>query len=197
MLESLVAPPLPASAAGYTSRLLADVDRFVGDASQADDITVLALNWLHPQPKSAEPVLTMAVRNTVPDVFDAIARCGRSLHHAGVSEAIRGDVQLVLEEMMVNIVQHGYPDQREGTIGLHLRTTGEAIVVELHSDGIAFDPTRAPPAELTGDLADRDEVGGLGIHLVRAMVSEMDYSHDAGGNHLRLHFPNEQDVTIA
>jgi sigma-B regulation protein RsbU (phosphoserine phosphatase) len=197
MLESLVAPPLPASAAGYTSRLLADVDRFVGDASQADDITVLALNWLHPQPKSAEPVLTMAVRNTVPDVFDAIARCDRSLHHAGVSEAIRGDVQLVLEEMMVNIVQHGYPDQREGTIGLHLRTTGEAIVVELHSDGIAFDPTRAPPAELTGDLADRDEVGGLGIHLVRAMVSEMDYSHDAGGNHLRLHFPNEQDVTIA
>jgi sigma-B regulation protein RsbU (phosphoserine phosphatase) len=98
---------------------------------------------------------------------------------------------------MVNIVQHGYPDAQAGTIGLDLRTTDEGIVVELHSDGLPFDPTRAPPVELTGDLADRDEVGGLGIHLVRAMVSEMDYAHDASGNHLRLHFPNEQDVTLA
>ena len=197
MLDSLVAPPLPGSAAAYTSRLLADVDRFAGGASQADDITVLALNWLRPDTWRTPPVLTMAVRNTMPDVFDAIARCDQSLHHAGVSKTVRGDVQLVLEEMMVNIVQHGYPDAREGTIGLQLSATGEVIVVELHSDGVAFDPTRAPPAELTGDLADRDEVGGLGIHLVRAMVSEMDYSHDAGGNHLRLHFPNEQDVTLA
>jgi sigma-B regulation protein RsbU (phosphoserine phosphatase) len=197
MLDSLVVPPLPTSAAGYTGRLLADLDRFVGDASQADDITVLALHWLHFEPARTEPVLTMAVRTTVPDVFEAIARCDESLHQAGISETVRNDVQLVLEEMMVNIVQHGYPDEREGTIGLHLRTTDQDIVVELHSDGIAFDPTRAPPADLPGDLADREEVGGLGIHLVRAMVSEMDYSHDAGGNHLRLHFPNEQDVTLA
>jgi sigma-B regulation protein RsbU (phosphoserine phosphatase) len=197
MLEALTAPPLPATAAGYTSRLLTEVDRFVGDASQADDITVLALNWLQEAPRRTQPVLTMAVRNTVPDVFDAIARCDHSLHRAGVSEAIRSDVQLVLEEMMVNIVQHGYPDEREGTIGLHLSATEQTILVELHSDGIAFDPTRAPAVELSGDLADREEVGGLGIHLVRAMVSEMDYSHDAAGNHLRLHFPNEQDVTLA
>lgn len=197
MLDSLLTPPLPASAAGYTGRLLADVDDFVGEASQADDITVLALRWLEQKPERIEPVLTMAVRNTVSDVFDAIARCDQSLHEAGIGESVRSDVQLVLEEMMVNIVQHGYPDEAEGTIGLHLRATGEGIVVELHSDGLPFDPTRAPSAELTGDLADRDEVGGLGIHLVRAMVSEMDYSHDAGGNHLRLHFPNEQDVTLA
>jgi sigma-B regulation protein RsbU (phosphoserine phosphatase) len=197
MLDSLLAAPQPTSAAGYTGRLLAEVDRFVGDASQADDITVLALNWLQPITRRTEPVLDLAVRNTMPDVFDAIARCDQSLQDAGVTEAVRNDVQLVLEEMMVNIVQHGYPDEREGTIGLHLHTADDAIVVELHSDGVAFDPTLAPPADLPGDLADRDEVGGLGIHLVRAMVSEMDYSHDASGNHLRLHFPNEQDVTIA
>jgi sigma-B regulation protein RsbU (phosphoserine phosphatase) len=197
MLDSLVAPPPPASAAGYTGRLLADVDRFVGEASQADDITVLALHWLYQETGRIPSVLTMAVRNTMPDVFDAIARCDQSLDEAGVSEAVRSDVQLVLEEMMVNIVQHGYPDAQEGTIGLDLRATDEGIVVELHSDGLPFDPTRAPPVELTGDLADRDEVGGLGIHLVRAMVSEMDYAHDASGNHLRLHFPNEQDVTLA
>lgn len=197
LLDSLLAPPLPHSAAGYTGRLLADVDRFVDGASQADDITVLALSWLHLQPGRHSPVLTMEVRNTLPDVFDAIARCDRSLYRAGVSETMRSDVQLVLEEMMVNIVQHAYPDERQGTIGVQLQMDSGAIVVELHSDGVPFDPTRAPSPALTGDVADREEVGGLGIHLVRAMVSEMDYSHDAGGNHLRLHFPNEQDVTIA
>ncbi|MEI7037423.1 SpoIIE family protein phosphatase [Fulvimonas yonginensis] len=197
LLDSLLAPPLPSSAAGYTSRLLADVDRFVDGASQADDITVLALSWLHQESRRPDPVLTMALRNTVPDVFEAIARCDRALDRAGVSESLRSDVQLVLEEMMVNIVEHGYPDRREGTIGVRMQLTDDGIVVELHSDGVPFDPTGAPPPALTGDLADQDAVGGLGIHLVRSMVREMDYSHDAGGNHLRLHFPNEQDVTIA
>lgn len=197
MLDSLLALPLPSSAAGYTSRLLADVDKFVGTASQADDITVLALSWLQQEVGGAMPMLNMAVRNTIPDVFDAIAQCNHTLQLAGVGAAHLSDVELVLEEVMVNIVQHGFPDEREGTITLQLSVADDTITVELHSDGVPFDPTHAPSPELTGDIADQEQVGGLGIHLVRALVREMDYSHDEGGNHLRLHIPYEQDVTVA
>ncbi|HEX7112097.1 MAG TPA: SpoIIE family protein phosphatase [Mizugakiibacter sp.] len=44
-LQALVRPPPPDRANAFVERLLADVRDFVGEASQADDITVLALSW--------------------------------------------------------------------------------------------------------------------------------------------------------
>lgn len=178
-----------APAAELTGRLLADVDRFVDNASQADDITVLALNWLHPAPKGNAPVLDLTAGTSLQEVFQALERCETGMLEAGVAHAMREDVRLVLEELLVNMVEHGSVDARpEGTFRLQVQLADDTILIEVHDDGPPFDPRLAPSPTLTGDIADPEEVGGFGIHLVRAMTSTFDYSHDAQGNHLQLRF---------
>lgn len=188
VLESLANTSAPEQAAGYTRHLLDDVDRFVGDAEQIDDITVMSLSWHHHGPQENSHVLELVCEATLPAVFDALDRCDMSLRQAGIADSTREDVRLVLEELMVNMVQHNHASQPDGLIRLYLHPSNEAIQVELHDNGTPFDPLQASPPTLTGDIADAEEIGGLGIHLVRAMASDMSHTHDSEGNHLQLRF---------
>jgi sigma-B regulation protein RsbU (phosphoserine phosphatase) len=176
------------SASDLAAGLLAEVDRFAEGAGQADDITVLALNWHHALADGNADMLDLTIHASMEDVFDTLDRCDASLRDQGVSPAVRDDVRLVLEELMVNMVQHGHAGGADRKIELHMRLGDGAVLIDLHHDGHPFDPLQVPMPALTGDLADADEVGGLGIHLVRAMASELSYSHDEHGNHLQLRF---------
>jgi sigma-B regulation protein RsbU (phosphoserine phosphatase) len=183
-VDSLAQVPPTAATATYIERLLGDVDRFVADAPQADDITLLALSWHGSALKATE----MTIDNRLPEVFAALDRCEQLLQDAGTPAPLCGDMRLVLEELMVNTVEYGYPDGQPGQIGLRLQPLADAITVELIDDGVAFDPLQSADPVLTGDLADRERVGGLGIHLARTMTDEMRYTRDAQGNHLLLRF---------
>ncbi|HEU4669605.1 MAG TPA: SpoIIE family protein phosphatase [Dyella sp.] len=183
-LASLARSPAPMSPGDFTARLMADVDAFADGCDQTDDITILALSWHH-RPREENGMLDLTLETTLEDVFDALERCDGALDDAGVAAGTKEDVRLVLEELMVNMVHHGGGG---GVIRLRLRATDGAVLAELHDDGEAFDPLQAAPPALSGDLADAEEVGGLGIHLVRAMASELAYHHDHDGNHLQLRF---------
>jgi sigma-B regulation protein RsbU (phosphoserine phosphatase) len=183
-VESLAGVPATAPPAGYIERLLGDVDRFVADAAQADDITVLALTWHG----GAAPGTELRIGNQLADVFGALDRCENLLEEAEVPATLRSDMRLVLEELMVNTVEYGYPDGRPGQIRILLQPQPDAVAIELIDDGSAFDPLQSAAPDLTGDLADREQIGGLGIHLARTMASEMRYTRDADGNHLLLRF---------
>lgn len=183
-----LAQPAPHGTAELAGRLLADVDDFAAGAGQTDDITVLALHWHHASHDMEGPMLDLTATATMNDVFEALDRCEASLRENGVLPTVREDVRLVLEELLVNMVQHGRTATAGGTIDLRMQLTDGAILIELHHDGQPFDPLQAPPPALTGDLADQEDIGGFGIHLVRAMANDLSYSHDEHGNHLQLRF---------
>jgi len=187
MLASLERSP-SRSASDLAAGLLAEVDRFAEGAGQADDITVLALTWHRDLVDGGALMLDLTIHASMDDVFDTLDRCDTSLRDQDVSPEVRDDIRLVLEELMVNMVQHGHAGSTDRTIELHMRLGDGAVSIELHHDGQLFDPLQAPLPPLTGDLADAEEAGGLGIHLVRAMASELSYSHDEHGNHLQLRF---------
>jgi sigma-B regulation protein RsbU (phosphoserine phosphatase) len=175
--------------------LVADVESFAAGHGQADDITVLALRWHHAGPGGSAAMLDITVAASVEEVFVALDRCDHQLHAAGVEAGTREDVRLVLEELMVNMVEHGHPEPSVGHIELRMTLASDAILVELHHDGQPFNPLLSPSPLLTGDIADREIDGGLGIHLVRAMASDLSYTHDEQGNHLQLRFisPNRTE----
>jgi phosphoserine phosphatase RsbU/P len=183
-MEKLAEMPSTAPTASYIERLLGDVDRFVAEAAQADDITVLALTWHG----AVMPDTEIGIDNQLAEVFGALERCDNLLQEADVPAALRSDMHLVLEELLVNTVEHGYPDGRPGRIRILLQPQPDAVAIELIDDGIAFNPLQSVMPDLTGDLADREQIGGLGIHLARSMTSEMRYTRNACGNHLLLRF---------
>lgn len=186
-LSCLTREPAPGDTQAFARRLLREVDRFAAGNDQTDDITILALSW-HPQLTKDGAVLDIMLKPTVDEVFEALDRCDSALDRAGVKPPMLEDVRLVLEELLVNMVQHGYDDHALGQI--HLRVTHSAGLVDVHldDDGTPFDPLQSPAPQLSDDIADRPQIGGLGIHLIRNLASELSYSHDTHGNHMKLRF---------
>jgi anti-sigma regulatory factor (Ser/Thr protein kinase) len=92
-------------------------------------------------------------------------------------------LRLAVEELLVNIVEHGYgPDDPDGKVLVEGDVTEDRIWVRLTDWAPEFDHTRfAEPADLEQPLS-RREPGGLGLHLVRRSVDVTTYSYVGGAN---------------
>ena len=95
-------------------------------------------------------------------------------------------IQLVLEEVVINIVNHGCSGNDQVKVNVNLTSTDDAITVEIIDNGQAFDPlTDAPPPDTESTLEDRP-VGGLGIHLMQTLMDQVSYERTSGKNQLTL-----------
>ena len=98
---------------------------------------------------------------------------------------IEFQVDLVLEELVLNVVNHGSLGG-EGEINIELVSDPEAVTIQIIDDGRPFDPlTDAPEPDTESGIEDR-AVGGLGIHLVRTMMDDVTYRREENKNHMRL-----------
>lgn len=105
-------------------------------------------------------------------------------------------MELAAEELLVNVYSYAYTqgfgpasvDCREvtfdGTTFMRLSVTDW---------GISFNPfAEAPVPDLTLDAESRP-IGGLGVHLIRSMVSHHCYSRSEQANCIELYFKAKSD----
>lgn len=124
------------------------------------------------------------VPRTRPAIADFCAMVERRLPpgYAGV-EVLRA-FQVAFDELLTNIATHvGAP--AEQPIEVLLQREPERIVALIRYRGARFDPTAQPQADTSSALAER-EIGGLGLHLVRALMDEFRHIYVAGFNELTL-----------
>ena len=94
-------------------------------------------------------------------------------------------VNLVLEEVGLNIINHGRTDDLH-EIEITLISEPESIIIEIVDNGRPFDPRKdAPEPDVEAGVAERP-IGGLGVHLVRTMMDELHYRREGGRNYLKL-----------
>ena len=94
-------------------------------------------------------------------------------------------VQLAIEEVVLNVMDYGYDD---GIHEFEVIITSEAdfLTIEVVDGGRPFDPLHdATIPDLEASVEER-KVGGLGIHLVRTMMDQVNYRREQGRNHLTL-----------
>ena len=101
----------------------------------------------------------------------------------GLSEDAVFGMNVALDEMLSNIIKYGYTDDAIHEIHVRLSVAGPVLIAEIEDDGQPFDPCAAPAVDVDAPLEER-KVGGLGIHIVRTLMSEVDYSRVAGRNRL-------------
>lgn len=94
-------------------------------------------------------------------------------------------VQLCLEELALNAMTYG---REAGLSDFQVSITPgiEEVLVELHDNGAAFDPTKDAPIPDPEAAMDDRPVGGLGIFLIREMVDDLVYRREEGWNHLTI-----------
>jgi anti-sigma regulatory factor (Ser/Thr protein kinase) len=92
----------------------------------------------------------------------------------GLAAQVARDLNLAVEEIVTNIITHGYADDREHRISVHLSLEQGEVKIDVEDDGRPFNPLEAPAVDTTTPLADRP-IGGLGIHLVRKVTDGLEY----------------------
>lgn len=103
----------------------------------------------------------------------------------GLSGPTIHDLQVALDEVLSNVMTHGYGDRQDGEILVRLLHRRDVIVVEVEDEGIPFDPLQTPSPDLTVPISKRI-IGGLGVHFIRNLVDNIAYSRPHGRNCLRL-----------
>ena len=71
---------------------------------------------------------------------------------------------------------------------IRLSLAGNGVWVEFSDQGRAFDPASAPPPDLDSPLESR-RIGGLGVHLVTQLMSDIRYQRSNGWNRLTMRRP--------
>lgn len=111
----------------------------------------------------------------------------------GTTPRVRYLVDFAIEEVVSNIIRHSHREDTVSAATIAVRVNVDAERCELHfiDPGPAFDPLQAPEPDLQLPLAQR-RVGGVGLPLLRRMMTAMRYERAADANHLHLTIADEQ-----
>jgi len=109
------------------------------------------------------------------DQLESLAR------ERGFPPKVLHEIQLAVEELLTNILNYAYTDQREHEIKVRLRPGESEFCIEVEDDGRPFNPLEQPAPDLTLSL-DQRPVGGLGIHMIRKSMDRIEYRRADGKN---------------
>jgi sigma-B regulation protein RsbU (phosphoserine phosphatase) len=153
-----------------------DVGRFVADAPQSDDLTMLALGIREGSPAAltAELVVTPQEGNTAV-VLD---KTEHILESWGIPPKTIHGFLIASDEIFSNIVKYSNAHEVE----VVLRFRDGVLHQEFRDDGMPFDPLQeAPEPDLVANVETRS-IGGLGILLVKKMMDYCTYRYDSARN---------------
>lgn len=94
-------------------------------------------------------------------------------------------VNLALDELVSNVILYGFADPAGQEIVVWLSAQDKFLDARVEDGGREFDPHTAPRPDLEAPLEKR-QAGGLGIHLVRSLMDQMDYRREGSKNVLTL-----------
>ncbi len=83
-------------------------------------------------------------------------------------------IELIIEEVVVNIINYGLKDVKEGFINIKINITDENLIIEISDNGIAFNPLEKEAPDFTLSI-DKKRPGGLGIFLVKEIAKDIQY----------------------
>ena len=118
---------------------------------------------------------------------DLMAFVQRACARAALDPDVAFDVRLATEEVVTNVIEHGYAgDETPGPITVRFRRDPRQVVVTVDDLAPPFDPATIRPADPTAPLEAR-RIGGLGWHFVTRVMDEVRHEHrHPRGNRLTL-----------
>ncbi len=111
-----------------------------------------------------------------------------------LDSAVEFDLTLALEELFTNALRHGGCAGMERAVEIRLALAGDGVEVEFRDRGRPFDPAAAPPPDLDAPLDARPQ-GGLGVHLVRGIMCDLNYRRTGDWNRITMRRPLGNVVT--
>ena len=168
--------------------LRADIDRFVGDAEQFDDITMLILDYRRKLRGSNMTEREFPAQ--LEQLNEVIAFVEQELEKQDCSPKTVTQICIAVEEIFVNIAHYAYMDTNgdakpDGTMELGIGFEDGMAKLRFADRGLPFDPLAKQDPDITLSAEDR-KIGGLGIYMVKKSMDQVDYIYENGQNILTM-----------
>ena len=153
-----------------------DVDAFVSDAEQFDDITMLCvrLNEIN----SEVGITVVPSMETVPQVAEFMET---EMEKLEVSPKISMKLMIAIDEIYSNIVR--YSGATEATVSIE--KANNTLKLYFKDNGKPYNPLDAKDPDITASAEDRN-IGGLGVFMVKKMLDNVEYKYVDNFNILTL-----------
>ncbi len=186
-LKSVLTKSQAGSVVDRLSEVMNAVRGFAGEAPQADDITMLGLRYHGvPPPDVAVKVFHQTMPNQLIAIPDLQMAFEQYVAQWPGAKPLIPTLNMALDDLLNNVVQYAFPnDPTEHQIEVEGEVLDACVVLTIRDDGIPFNPLSVAPPDLSVLLHER-EIGGLGIHLVRAMFDDVTYHRNVGRNVLTI-----------
>ena len=150
------------------------VRRHSAGAPQSDDITALALKYLLTAGATTSETIVVELKNDLREI-ERLARIADDFgrRHQLNAETLH-NAKVGLDEILTNVISYAYADGGEHSIITRFSLEQGNLTVEVEDDGRPFNPLNAPEPD-TKQLLEERSLGGLGIHLVRKLIDELEY----------------------
>ncbi len=157
-------------------RVEEDVDRFVGDAPQFDDITMLGLTFHCMLGENEISVIPNEESREAVDIF-----AQNLASKLEVVPKVANKIHIIFDEIYTNIFK--YSEAKRVTISYNIE--GGKLHLTFMDDGVPYNPSKTEDPDVTLSAEER-QIGGLGIFIVKKMTESMEYTYEDSKNILRL-----------
>jgi sigma-B regulation protein RsbU (phosphoserine phosphatase) len=157
----------------------AAVSAFEAGAPQADDITVLALQYLAPPRVFSR--LFHATREGISDATAFLDEAMESVGLAGTKHAAA--LNIILDEITSNIVKHSGAHGFE--VDITVVENPSSVTLVISDDGTPYHPLGHVDPDTTLSAEERP-IGGLGILMVKKMSNSVVYTRGHNRNILKI-----------
>ena len=153
-----------------------DVDAFVCDAEQFDDITMLCvrLNEI----ESDIGITVVPSMETVPQVAEFMEA---EMEKFEISPKISMKMLIAIDEIYSNIVR--YSGATEARVSI--KKSDNTLKLQFKDNGKPYNPLDSKEPDITASAEDRS-IGGLGIFMVKKMLDKVEYKYVDNYNILTL-----------
>lgn len=144
----------------------ADVDEFVGEAEQFDDITMLCLEYRGEAAKSKTVDLSLENISELTNLVE------NTLKEKEVSDQTIAKMNIALDELYSNIVKFSGATYAKISCGIK----DNCAFIRFEDDGVRYNPLEKADTDITLSAEER-EIGGLGILMVKKSMDNIEYEY--------------------
>jgi sigma-B regulation protein RsbU (phosphoserine phosphatase) len=171
-------------ASGLLPALKANIDEFVGEAPQFDDITMLMFDY-KPK-KGGEQMTNKTFPAKLEALSDVLGYVEQTLESFECPLKIQTAICVAVEEVFVNVARYAYGDAGGNVIfNISFNEQTRKVIFQMIDEGVPFDPLKKPDPDITLSAEER-EIGGLGIFITKKTMDEVTYRYENGKNILTM-----------
>ncbi len=168
----------------FLPALKANIDEFVGEAPQFDDITMLMLDYKSSM--GGEHLTSKRFEAKTEALSDVLGFVDLMLEKYGCPMKLQTAICVAIEEVFVNVARYAYKNG-EGDVEFDIGFNDETrtVTFRMSDGGVPFDPLKKPDPDITLSAEDRD-IGGLGIFITKKTMDSVEYVYENGKNILTM-----------